>query len=72
MTASDLGLQLNQEKCEIFGHNSIALAKTAPSIANLKLVKRELATLLGCPIGGLRGIELSIRKITESLQKNEK
>ena len=52
MTASDLGLQLDQENCEIFGHNSIALKNTAPSLANLKLVKRELATLLGCPIGG--------------------
>ena len=69
--AGELGLQLDYRKCEIVCKNPIILKNTAPDFefCELKLVKLEVPSLLGCPIGGIKGITFLFRKIIKLLKK---
>ena len=69
--AGELGLQLDQRKCEIVCKNPIILKNIVPGFefCELKLVKQEVASLLGCPIGGIKGIRYLFLKIIKLLKK---
>ena len=69
--AGELGLQLDYRKCEIVCKNPIILKNTTTGFefCELKLVKQKVTSLLGCPIGGIKGIAFLFCKIINLLKK---
>ena len=66
--AGKLCLQLNHAKSKIISHDHRAVTSMLEAVPGLYLVKPELATLLGSPIGGEVGVNKSISERTEALR----
>ena len=65
--AGELGLQLNLGKTEIICSDTVTMNTMLQEVPGLCVTKREQATLLGSPIGGIEGVRDTLMAKTRSL-----
>ena len=65
--AGELGLQLNLGKTEIICSDTATMNIMLQEVPGLCVTKRQWATLLGSPIGGIEGLRETLMAKTRSL-----